>query len=243
VVTNLQHDGFSTIDGQLLDGLDFCRKVYDLFDHITEEPDGKARLRLRRSKCDKRFVEELLPLARYVQARYREGRRIKVHWFSGSQPYDAILWSSGSLVNHGETPNQVFVEITTSVHRNDPDRRRVLHERGGSFGVKGIRREDKAIVSEPHVFSGGENAKDLAAQIISSLTAKDSKTYPSQTVLIINCITDCLILENEWLDAVDRVRKAAREVKFREVFLLDLLMSHATTIYGERSGDVPSSDG
>lgn len=94
------------IDNVLLDGLDFCRRVYDLFDLVNREPDGKSRLRLRPSKTEKRLVEELIPLARYIQTRYEAGRRIKVRWSSGSQQYDAVLWSSGPLVKHGESPRK-----------------------------------------------------------------------------------------------------------------------------------------
>lgn len=224
----------STIDGQLLDGLDFCRKVYDVFDRITREADGKGRLRLRQSKTDKRLVEELLPLAWYIQARYQAGRRIKVRWLSGSQPYDAVLWSSGSLVKHGGVLRRVFVEITTSVHPNDYLTRRLLCEGGGSFGVKGVRREGKAIVSKPYVFSGGENAKDLAEQIIARLSAKANKSYSSSTVLIVNCVPNCLILQDEWKDAVNQVENTKPSVPFLEVFLLDMLMSHTTTLYGDR---------
>lgn len=225
---------FSAIDGQLLDGLDYCRKVYGLFDQINREPDGTSRLRLHQSKADKRLVEELLPLARYILARYQEGRRIKVRWFSGSQPYDAVLWSSGSYVKQGGAPRRVFVEITTSVHPNDHLRRRLLHQRGGSFGVKGIHREGKEIVSEPYVFNGGENAKDLAEQILVRLSAKAKKAYPSATVLIVNCIPNGLIFEDEWTDAIEQVRKARPRVEFREVFLLDMQGSHTATLYGDR---------
>jgi dihydroorotate dehydrogenase len=131
-------------------------------------------------------------------------------------------------------PRKAFVEITTSVHSNDYLRRHLLHQRGGSFGVKGIHREGKAIVSKPHVFSGNENAKDLAEQILERLNAKTIKAYPSGTVLIVNCITNLPILEDEWTDAVEQVRKAAPGVKFREVFLMDMLMSHTTTLYGDQ---------
>jgi hypothetical protein len=62
----------TAFDGKLIDGLRFCRKVYDLFEHIKSEADGVRRLRLRPSITEKRLVEELIPLARYVQARYRE---------------------------------------------------------------------------------------------------------------------------------------------------------------------------
>lgn len=226
----------SAIDDHLLDGLEFCDKVYDLFDQVNREPDGKSRLRLRQSKTDKRLVEELLPLARYIQARYQAGRRIKVRWLSGSQKYDAVLWSSGSLVEHDGAPRRIFVEVTTSVHSNDYLARRLLDQRGGSFGVKGIHRDRKSgiIVSKPYVFSGGENAKDLAEQVLERLSAKARKAYPSATVLIVNCIPNCLILEDEWRDAVDQIRRARPSIPFREVFLLDMVMSHTTTLYGDR---------
>jgi len=226
----------STFDGQLLDGLVFCRHVYDLFDQVRGGPNGIAKLRLRPMKVEKRLIEELIPIARYVQARYREGRRIKVRWFSGSQPYDAILWSSGALVKHRAAPRKLFVEVTTSVHQKEYLARRLLHERGGSFGVKGIFRDKKTgnIVSKPHVHSGDELETDLAGQILERLKAKSGKKYSPATVLVINCVPNTLILDSEWNGAIERVTKAQAHLLFREVFLLETLMSHSTTHYGER---------
>jgi len=167
----------STFNGQLLDGLDFCRKVYDLLDQLRIEPDGIVKLRLRPTKKEKRLIEELIPIT-HVRARYREGRRIKVRWFSGSQPYDAILWSSGDLVEHRIVPRKMLIEVTTSVHQNEYLARRLLHERGGSFGVKGISRDNKTgeIVSGPHVHTNNELVTDLAGQIIERLKSKSDTT-------------------------------------------------------------------
>ena len=53
----------STFDGRLMDGLSFCRKVYDLFEQRSQEPGGVAKLRLRPTKNEKRLIEELIPLA------------------------------------------------------------------------------------------------------------------------------------------------------------------------------------
>ena len=226
----------STFDGQLLDGLEFCRKVYDLFDQVSGSPDGIAKLRLRPTKNEKRLIEELIPIARYVQARYREGRRIKVRWLSGSQPYDAILWSSGALVKHRMAPRRILVEVTTSVHPNEHLVRRLLHERGGSFGVKGISRDKQTgdIVSKPHVHTNDELATDLADQIVERLKSKGNRHYPPGTVLVINCVPNCLILHSEWDDAIERVTKAQVHLPFREVFLLETVMSHSTTLYGDQ---------
>ena len=227
------HVDLSRIDDRLLDGLDFCTRVYDLFDQIRQQPDGKKRLRLRPSKTEKRLVEELLPLARYIQGRYQEGRRIKIRWLSGAQQYDAILWFRGSCVDFGGAPRRVLVEVTQSVHPNDRFRRERLDQDRGSFSVKGLYRDGKNIISKPLAFSGGEIAKNLAEQIRARLREKAEKPYPQSTVLIINCTTNCLVLENEWQDAVDLVMSDG-SVAFREVFILDLLGANATTLYGRR---------
>jgi hypothetical protein len=228
------HIDLVTFDDKLLDGLDFCRQVYAFFDQIIRGPEGKSRLRLYNSKTDKRLVEELLPLARYIQTRYQAGRRIKVRWLSGSQQYDAVLWSSGSLVEHGGALRKVWVEITTCVHQKDYLRRLELHQRAGSFGVKRIKKDGEAVISEPYVWSGGENAKNLAERIVERISEKATKAYPSGTALIVNCIPDCLILEDEWTYAVEQVRKTMPSVEFREIFLMDLLMSHTATLYSDQ---------
>lgn len=227
------HTDLSIIDGKLLDGLDFCGKVYDIFDRIKRQPDGRRRLGLHEQTVDKRFVEELLPLARYIQARYQAGRRIKVRWLSGSQPYDAVLWSSGPLVDCGDAPRKVLVEITNSVHPNDYLMRERLHKHGGSFGVKGLHREGEEILSEPYVFCGGENAEDLAQRILRCVGKKSDKPYPPSTVLVVNCVPNSVMFEDEWTDVVEQVRKAG-PIAFREVFLLDLRGSHTATLCGDR---------
>jgi hypothetical protein len=225
-----------SFDGQLLDGLDFCHKVYDLFDQVRSGPNGIANLRLRPTKIEKRLIEELIPIARYVQARYREGRRIKVRWHSGSQPYDAILWSSGALVEKGFAPRKLLVEVTTSVHQNDYLARRLLHERGGSFGVKGISRDEKTgeIVSKPYGQVNDERTTDLASQILERLKSKASKEYPPGTILIVNCVPNGLIEDSEWSDAIVRVKQTGVHRVFQEVFLLETIGSHSTTLHGDR---------
>lgn len=229
-----QQVGLTTFDAQLIDGLDFCRKVYDLFDQTRAAPDGIAKLRLRPTKSEKRLIEELIPIARYVQQRYREGRRIKVRWYSGSQPYDAILWSSGILVERGVAPRKIFVEVTTSVHQNEYLARQLLHEQGYAFGVKGILRDKKtrAIISKPHVRTNDELETDLAHQIIERLKKKSAKRYSPGTVLVIRCVPNSLTLEAEWLDAVERVTKANAHSAFREVFLVETGSSFSATLYG-----------
>jgi hypothetical protein len=81
----------SKFDGKLLDGMIFCRWVYGFLRLLQSNREGLRKIRLQSTKAEKRLIEELIPLARYVQLRYRQGLRIKVQWFAGSQPFDAKL--------------------------------------------------------------------------------------------------------------------------------------------------------
>lgn len=224
----------STFDDRLLDGLDFCGKVYDLFDHVKDGIDGVANLRLRATKTAKRLIEELIPIARYVQARYREGRRIKVRWSSGSQSYDAILWSSGDLVRHRLAPRRLLVEVTTSIHQNEYLVRQQVHEQGVSFGAKSIWRDKKTrhIVSEPYVYTNDERGADLVSQILDRLKRKCAKRYPRGTVLIINCVANGLMIDSEWNHAIELVSTAQLHSAFREVFLVEPIRGYSATLYG-----------
>jgi hypothetical protein len=226
----------STFDGRVLDGLAFCRRVYEFFNQTRASPDGIAKLRLRSSKNEKRLIEELIPLARYVQARYREGRRIEVCWYGGSQRYDAILLLSGTFVEKGYAPKKMVVEITTAVHQRDHLVRELLHSRGHAFGVKGISRDKKtrAIVSTPYVVRNDEREADLATQIIDRLKAKSEKGYALETVLIIYCVPNGLTLQNEWNEAIMRVEQANAHHAFKEVFLIDTsVASFSATLVGD----------
>jgi hypothetical protein len=226
----------TTVDGQLLDGFDFCRTVYELFDHIRSSDDGVARLRLRPTLLEKRLVEELIPLSRYVQARYREGRRIEVCWKSGSQAYDAELMSTGVLVDQGMFHRKMFVEITTSVHKNEYLLRELADEGGVVFGPEGTSRntETKQIVSEPHIMCNDEHIVELAEQISKAIDSKRKKisSYPTKTVLIVNCVLSRPLLDCEWLDATERVQSKTR-IEFEEIFLITQLGLHSATFHKE----------
>ena len=226
----------STLDDKLLDGLKFCLKVYDLFAQIRSEPDGIGKIRLLKSKREKRLMEELLPIAQYIQFKYRAVNRMKVRWLSGSQPYDAIIWAPLEFVKHTHTPRKIFLEVTTSTHEYAHLALKMLHETGGTFGPKSIRPNKKIGVpdSVPYVYSGSERIGDLALQIIGRIADKAEKAYPHNTVLIVNCHADCLILENEWTEAVKVVEGSGVHKSFREVFLTEPVGSHCATLWGSR---------
>jgi hypothetical protein len=219
-------------DGRLLDGLNFCRKVYAFFDQVRGRGDGIERLRLLKTKEEKRLVEELIPIAQYVQARYNSCHRLKVRWRSGSQPYDAVLLSSGIWVEKGLSQKRSLLEVTTSVHPKEHLARELVNAGKVYFGVKGISRDKKSgkIVSEPNAHHEDDLVRDLVQQILERLRDKGGKGYSPDTVLVINCVTNTLIHEPEWQAAIKQVRNAGLHSGFREVFLVEGRMARSTAL-------------
>ena len=222
-------------DNHLLNGLDFCKKAYGLFEQIRRSSNGVERLRLRKGKLEKKLVEELLPIARYVQARYSHGRQIKVRWKDGTQSYDARLLSSGALVDVHLSPRSQYVEVTTAVQENDHIARSILNKNGRVFGVKGIQEDPQTgkYMSEPYVYTNRELSEDVAQKILERIKAKTKIKYPTHTTLIIQCFLDTLFFEDEWDYAIQKVKDSGVEHQFREIFLFDSNNHYAATIYGK----------
>ncbi len=221
-------------DNHLMNGLDFCKKVYGLFEEIRRSPNGIERLRLRKGRLEKKLIEELLPIARYIQARYSHSRQIKVRWIDGKQNYDAHLLFAGALVAERLVPKRQYVEVTTAVHENDHILRRLMNEQGYTFGVKGIRKDTHTgkYVSRPHVYNNHELSEDLTKKILERIKAKNKKEYPRRTILIIQCFLDTLFWENEWEYAIKMVKSSEIEYRFHEIFMFDANHHYSATLYG-----------
>lgn len=224
----------ANFDNHLMNGLDFCKRAYSLFEEIRRTPKGVERLRLRQSNLEKKLIEELLPIARYVQTRYSHGRQLKVRWKDGTQKYDALLLSSGSLIEVHLAPKRQFIEVTTAVHKNDHIARSIFNKNGHVFGAKGIQKDQQTgdYISKPYVHTNYEYSEDLAKKILERITAKTKIEYPSNTTLIIQCFLDTLFFEDEWEYAIKKVKDGGIQHRFREIFVFDSNHHYTATLYG-----------
>lgn len=219
-----------------MDGLEFCQKTYGLFEKVRCGPNGVERLRLRKAKTDKKLIEELIPVARYIQMKYDHGRKIKVKWIDGNQNYDAYLLSSGYLVEKRLVPKRQYLEVTTAVHSNDHLARHHLNTEGFVFGVRGIEidRKTKGIVSKPHAYRNWEVQDEFAELVKKRIVKKANIEYPRHTSLVIQCMLDMPFTDYEWEHMVEEVRKAKIDHAFRDIFLFASNLSHFTTLYGDK---------
>ena len=223
-------------DNRLMNGLDFCKKVYEFTEQIRKGPDGVNRLRVR-DREEKKLMEELVPIARYVQARYSLGRLMKVRWILGNQPYDACVLSAGFLTEKSVVPKRQFLEVTTAVHRRDYMLRQLLTQEQLVFSVKGISqdRRSKNIVSRPYVSDHREAENALARRILDCISAKAAKRYPRGTALVIQGIPDELMLADEWEYTIQKVKESDFDHEFDEVFIFT--QRHEATIYKKSEPD------
>jgi hypothetical protein len=214
--------GLESIDGRMLDGLEFCARAYAAFDAIRNSRGGVEELRMRKTKRAKKIVEEVLPLARYVQMRYGPGLRIKLRWRGGSQRGDAYLTWEGAMVTALRIPSHQLLEVTTAVHPNEYLAREHLNETGHAYAPRSTSRDRNTgkAISEPSVFSDRQLAEELVTQVRSAIQKKRSRQYPRPTSLLIQCVLTAPLLDDEWDYAIRELQKSEECLPFREVVLL-----------------------
>jgi hypothetical protein len=222
--------GLEELDGRLLDGLTFCRRVYRLMHRIRSTSSGIRELRLRKSPRAKRLVEELLPLASYVQTRYSASRTLRVRWMGGNQGFDARIFWSGPAVENLGLPRVRHVEVTTAGRANAYLVRELVDTEGGSFSSKGTYRDrqTRRIVSRPVVEERSAAVRELAALVAARIVEKNGKPYPAQTSLVVSCEFESPLDPGEWRELLEIVRRVPNA--FAEVVLVDEPMYRVDTL-------------
>ena len=219
-----------SLDNQLLDGLKFCSLVYEIFDRVRETPAGIEAIRMRRGKC-KKLIEELLPICKYIQAKYGQGRYISVKWSDGSQTYDAELSSVGAYVSRGSFPENSFLEVTCVVHPNDYLAREHINGAGTVFGLSGLARtHDHTIVSVPHAHLGDVFISDYADLVLAELAKKSAKPYPGGTTLVTQCWLNRPYVLSEWSKLESVLRARMPQHPFAELFIYDPVSEYSASI-------------
>jgi hypothetical protein len=219
-------------DGRLLDGLEFCSKAYALFESIRSTPHGPSRFRMRPTSLEKRLLEELLPICKYVQASYRPGRYMSVRWIDGNQQYDAELVQRGAYVSENYYPANAFLEVTCTMHPNEYLNRELLENKGSTFGLEGIRRlKNGDIESVPKGYTNREFVESYARLVKDRIASKASNPYPKDTTLIVQCTLNMPYMPDEWADLMARVQPALSGTPFREIYFYDTLGQHCLAAY------------
>ncbi len=225
----------SEFDGVLMEGLTFCTKTYDLFEKIRALPDGPSRLRMRPTDVEKKLLEELMPIAKYVQDNHRPGRYFSVERHGGNQGFDARVVQRGSYVCENYFPADSYIEVTCAVHENDHLMRERLETEGGAFGMEGLRRVKiegvRSVVSEVVGYTNQGFIDKFMGITIQAIENKRSKSYPDNTTLIVQCRLNTLYLRHEWELLIARLSESVKVAPFREIYLYDPTNHFSHTLF------------
>lgn len=186
----MENADLDDFDGKFIDGLDFCRRVYKLFEEVRQANGGVRKLR-ERQRPEKRLIEELLPICRYVQTYYGAGLYLSICWLTGKQ-FDAKVEAKGGVVDAGGWPSTGTLEVTQAAHKNEYLMRERLQADGYAFSLSGLSRSinpdgQKTVESVPVGFSNQSYIDEFSSIMLDAIKAKISKTYPANTTLIVDC--------------------------------------------------------
>ena len=220
-MTRVKQSVLPEFDGVEMDGLEFCFRTYRLFERIRSQPDGVSTLRMRPSRREKLLLEELMPICKYVQSSYRPGRYISVKWIDGSQKYDAEVFQHGAYVQRTYYPAHSYYEVTGINHPNEHMMREVLDKKGSAFGVKGLKRVNGEVVSEPVGYSNDENIVSFLELLVDGVNKKLKKTYPLMTTLIVECSPPVFFVSPEWDELMTRFSEIVQVAPFNEIYVYD----------------------
>jgi len=229
----MDQEGLKLLHDKRMDGLLFCRKAYTLFNRIRRKPDGRKRLRMRQTVVEKKLIEEILPIARYIQFKYRVGRNIRVKWLNGNQNYDAIIYHAGTLLETNNFPRECYLEATCAVHPKEYLSREHINNGNPVFGLGGLARDKKSktITSTPVVRTGLDFIQKFADIVVNRIDDKSSRAYPDNTILVVECNLDTLYTHDEWEEMINLVKAKIQSHPFIEIFLYDCIFEHYATIF------------
>lgn len=207
-------------------GFSFCQKAYKLFNQIKSETTGLERLRMRQSELEKKLIEEILPLAKFVQIKTRPGNELKIKWMNGNQQFDACFVQFGSYVDNGFSIPKGHIEVTGVYHPNHYLAKKLLNNGETFFGYDGLVRDKKmkTIHSTPVVRKGLEFAENMATLAIGQIKKKSEISYPDDTILIVECSLANYYYEHEWHHFLSNVRENMLSHSFKEILLYDSLV-------------------
>jgi hypothetical protein len=190
----------STIQLAEFDNVDFTvqqfvKKVDDEFNKFYHHQDYGKLVRDRgKNREIKKFIEEILPLQKYLIFRREKGMISEsIKWRNGSQKGDATL-------NANET-----IEITVAEHKNEYIVREHMNRGEPTFCAEGASKQNGITSSIPAGKSIEDRIRSHTDMIVNAINRKIEK-YDKIDSLVIFLNQDGLLMEGEFIAVVENVK-------------------------------------
>ncbi len=206
----------------------FARRAYDAVERLhAEEPV------FPRPRDVKNLVEEVLPLALFVNSQERQQQRVRCKYFGGDHKFDAKIRIEGP-----QSPTRTHhVEVTAAVSSREHLAREALHRDGivhAGPSVKRVKRADgsKAVESRSTARSPNAAFNDLVSWVVGAVRKKSNRSYPEGTILIVRADdSEAMLRPAEWYAlAIAASKQLASSAPFESVFVVDPNHGHVLQI-------------
>lgn len=211
---------FNKVKDRYVDGLEFCRIAYDLFEYVKEHDQDGYEL-TKRPRNIKELIEEILPISVYVWSKYRLGNYIQVCWTSRTARFDAEI---------KVMEESYFLEVTCAVHPNEYLVRELLNKQGYCYAADGVKKIGRDITTEYISYDNSSFIESFVDSIALRIHKKMRKNYPENTILVICCELDIGYFSKEWNILEEKVRALNIEHSFKEIFVYDSLTEKSFTM-------------
>lgn len=189
--------------------LEFIQKVDAEFKKIRCHKDYGYWVRERgKHKELKKFIEEILPLQKYLLFRLNNGMKAEtITWQNGSQKGDAIL-------NACE-----IIEITVAEHEKEWIVREHMNKGKPTFCAEGASKKKNGVTESIPVGNGPEDCINAHTKMIEDVINKKLKKYDKINSLVIYLNQDGLLEKEVFNTVIENIKSLAFLNKIDNVFI------------------------
>ena len=186
----------------------FIQRVDDKFKTICGDHDYGKFARARGSHRElKRFIEEILPLQKYILFRLRNGMAAEtIKWMNNNQRKQSNQ-KGDAILNSNET-----IEITVAEHENEYIVREHMNKGNPTFGADGASKKKGATKSVP-VCKTPQDCINAHTKMLKDAINKKLKKYNSLGSLVIYLNQDGLLTKDEFISVIENIEGALSSVK------------------------------
>lgn len=186
----------------------FVKKVDDEFNKFYQNQDYGKLVRDRgKNREIKKFIEEILPLQKYLIFRHENGIIDEsIKWENGSQKGDATL-------NTNE-----MIEITVAEHKNEYIVREHMNRGEPTFCAEGASKQNKETSSIPVGKSIEDRIRSHTDMIVHSINKK-LENYNTIDSLVIYLNQDGLLTEEEFIYVINNVKEITPANRINNLFI------------------------
>lgn len=188
--------------------------IGQVFEFYFADEERRARFRLDNSQPFKKFREEVLTVAPFLE-RLGADENLRVMFPADNSPLDSIVYGTNNVI-------LMQLEVVTAVDGYDNRLRMELATAVGRAPGFGSIKKDKAtgrIIAHNEAVASDEPLEKLITLIDEAIINKDEKSYPPHTWLLVSFF-DSALIDEAIPQLIDAIKSKGYATQFERIYLV-----------------------